>query len=343
MDFQHGAGVIAQGEFLPDIFKQAGSDASAVAFVEDADGCQILRRRVFHAVAQSESQHQFALLKIQGLLHIAGLRLHGIEPHVGAQIQIQLLPGQGGQGLQHQQFHAVGTAGAAVEDLHRGLRQDPVVMLGQILVADGIHRLLRAETHGGVVFETAHLLHAPGEGIAALVVDAAADDVLHLFLFAVHHVGKEQSAPGLGTQEHLSHEVRDQGEDILALRQIPGVGEAGIQSRALDLAYAAHHGHDLRSVQFLQPHGDGFHIRALSRAPPQHVGDQRVLRRVLRTQLGQQGDAEAVGLEPVALHDGEHDTGYDLFSDRSAHLDGLHPLSLLFTVSSTKSFPIILS
>ena len=325
MDFQHGAGVIAQGEFLPDIFKQAGGDAAAVAFVEDADGRQFLRRGIFHAVAETEAQHQFTLLKIQRLLHAAGIGLHGIEPHVGAQLQIQFLPGQGGQGLQHQKLHPVGIAGTAVEDLHGRFRQDPVIVLSQILVPDDIHRLLGAETHGGVVLKTAHLLHAAGEGVAALVVDAAADDVLHLFLFAFHHVRQEQSAPGLGTQEHLSHEVRDRGEDVLALRQIPGVGETGIQSRALDLAHAAHHGNDLRAVQILQPHGDGFHVRALSRAPAEHIGDQRVLRRVLRTQLGQQGDAEAVGLEPVALHDGEHDTGYDLFSDRSAHVDGLHP------------------
>ena len=268
--------------------------------------------RLLHALAQAEADYQLALTHIHLLLHIPGLGLHRVHADIGAQVIVDLPPGQGGQSLPKGGGNLFHPRLAAVEQLHRaGLQKRPVVP-GQLLVVDVLGLLLAAQAADGEVLKAAHLLDAAGEGIAAFVVDAAADALQQLLLLAVHILGQQQAAPGLGREQHVRHQAHGAGQQRFSPGQIGLLREAAVKADAMDLAHPAHHRLNGRAVKLVHPAAQGFHIAVAGGAPAEHIGEQGVHGSALPPQLGQQGKTHACGLEFVAAQMAEKYAGQKL-------------------------------
>ena len=204
--------------------------------------------RLLHALAQAEAHHQLALAHVHLLLHIPGLSLHRVHADIGAQVIVDLSPGHGGQGLPEGGGDLLHPRLAAVEQLHRaGLQKRPVVP-GQLFVVDVLGLLLAAQAADGEILKAAHLLNAAGEGIAALIVDAAADALQQLLLLTVHILGQQQAAPGIGRKQHIRHQAHGTGQQLLAPGQIGLLREAAVKADTLDFAHPAHHRLNGRAV-----------------------------------------------------------------------------------------------
>ena len=204
--------------------------------------------RLLHALAQAEADYQLALTHIHLLLHIPGLGLHRVHADISAQVIVDLSPGHGGQSLPESGGDLLHPRLAAVEQLHRaGLQKLPVVP-GQLFIIDVLGLLLAAQAADGEVLKAAHLLNAAGQGIAALVVDAAANPLQQLLLLAVHILGQQQAAPGLGGEQHVCHQAHGAGQQLLAPGQIGLLREAAVKADTLDFAHPAHHRLNGRAV-----------------------------------------------------------------------------------------------
>ena len=187
-------------------------------------------------------------------------------------------------------------------------------MTGQLFIVDGLAARLVAEAGDGVVLAAAHLLETALDGVAALVVDAAADDVEQLFLLAVHILGQQQAAARVGGEQHLRQQLAHGREQLLPSGQAGALGEAREEADAVDLPDAPDDGLDGRAVELVQARGELFEIAVAGGAAPQDRGDQGVHRGGLASELGQQRDRQAGGLELVAAQMAEIHAGHELGS-----------------------------
>ena len=199
-------------------------------------------------------------------------------------------------------------------------------MLRQLLIANVFHFLHAAEAAGGEVLEAAHLLDAAHHGVAALLVDAGAQRVEHFFPLAVHVFGQQQSAAGGGVEQQLAQQLAGGTQHVLLPGQEGALRDAGVKADALDLADAAHDRLDRRAVQLVEARGDGVHVLIAGAAAAQHIGQQRVHRRGLPRQLGQQVHAQAGGFEFVGTQGVQP---YARHQFRAVHFHGGH-LPILF-------------
>ena len=170
-------------------------------------------------------------------------------------------------------------------------------MAGELFVLDPLRLLHAAEAGDGKILIAAHLLDAALHGVAALLVDAAADQVQQLFLLAVHVLGQQQTAPRDGGQQHLRHQRAHLPQQGLPAGEIGRLRKACEKAEALYLAYAADHRLDRGAVELVQAGGKLLHIRIARGAAAQNGGDQRVHGRGLPPQLREKIDAHAGGLE----------------------------------------------
>ena len=131
----------------------------------------------------------------------------------------------------------------------------------------------------------------------------------------VHNLLREQSAAGVGAQEHLAHKIGHVLQERAAGGDEAVVGKARGEAHGLDLAQFPHDGFDGGAVQVVQPGGEGVHIRKTFRAPAQDAGDESVFRGVFPAQAGQQTDAQKAGFELFRVQTAQPYAGQYLVSD----------------------------
>ena len=94
------------------------------------------------------------------------------------------------------------------------------------------------------------------------------------------------------------------------------VHKIGHQSHALDFTDLPYGRGDAGPVQPVQFPGQLFHVRELTGAPAEHLGDQGVHGRRVPLQLGEQTDAQAAGFKLVRGDAGEPHPGQNLISNQ---------------------------
>ena len=333
MHIHQGAGEIAELQLLPHVLEELGGGARAEDGVEDQKGGQI---RILHAGAKPPADAELPLVHVQRLFREAGRLFQGVHAQVGADLIVDLAPGQGDERVPQAgaDFPLGGTA--AVEDLHRTLLQKAVVLAGELFVVDVLALALAAQAAHGEILIAAHFLHAAHERVAALFVDPAADGLQHLFLLTVHILRQQQAAPGGGGEQQTAQQLADLVQNALAAGEKVPLRDAGIEAHTLDIADTAHNRLHRGAVELVHPGGEGLHIRVTGGAPAQNVGNQRVHGRGFPRQLGQQAQAQAGGLEFLRVQGVQPHTGEN-FGPCQIHGAPPHILSHYYTTTFPKS------
>ena len=158
-------------------------------------------------IADAEAQAELALRHGEGLVKAAGGILDGVHAHVGAQVIVDLAPGQGDEGVRAGGGDPPGLGCAAVEDLHRGGLEKIAVKAGELHIAHRGGVFLRAHVVAAVVLIAAHLLDEAVQGVRALVVDAGADVVDELVFLTVHIVAQQQPAAHGRGEQHFAQKL----------------------------------------------------------------------------------------------------------------------------------------
>ena len=175
-----------------------------------------------------------------------------------------------------------------------------------------VFRFVRAaQSAHGVGLVGAHVLYKPADGPASAVVAQGLDPLKQLFPLAVHILGQEQAAAGVGIEPQLADQ-RDHVLQLAALGQIPVFRKIREEAHRVDLSQLAHARLHSRSVKSVQPGGDRAHIGERSGAPAEDIGDRRVFRGSFPVQLSQKRGAQAPGFEFVGSKSREPHTGGQL-------------------------------
>ena len=170
----------------------------------------------------------------------------------------------------------------------------------QVLRRHSLQSLRLAQPGHGVGLPLAHVLHEPGNGVAALFIDPGGDGVGQVQGLPLHKIPDKAARFQAGLEQKLPEQLHHLGEQRLAAR-VAVLQKIQIKAHALDLALFPDQGAHAGPVQLVQPLGDGLHIRVIPAAAKQDAGNQGVGRRVRISQGPEQIDAEAARFKPVRL------------------------------------------
>ena len=151
-------------------------------------------------------------------------------------------------------------------------------------------------------------------GVAALVVYAGADIVNKLFLLALHIILHKKAAAGGGGDKHFPKKPGNAFKKLLPIGSEAVGNEARIKAKSEDLALLADNGEDTRPVKLVAGCGNGVHIGVEGSAAAEHAGNESVEGNGLSFKLGEQAEAQTVGLELVCLQAAEPYSGKYFFS-----------------------------
>ena len=297
-----GANIIAQRAGFPDLHEQLTGHAASKKHIAHLHGSKTL---IPQGNGGNKAHTQLALGHIHLLGMIPGCRIgkRSLRPQ-SSRSSFNLLE----QGLQ-QRCHLFRPGRAHIKQFYGTLCQDAAVMLIGTLGGDLLHLLRLSQPGNPEGIPGTHLPNQLAVCVNPLIVKLRFHGQDQIPFFVLHIIPAECPLLQHRLKQQLLQKADHGLQHPVTLQGIPVLYEAAIQAGGLVVPYPAHQRTHSRTVEIIQPQGDGPQVRGFFGTPQQHRGNQRVQCRFCPVHGPQELNTQTALFKSLIRKAPQHDSG----------------------------------